>query len=97
MTTFTVLSFKKLQTQLLKMSAKHLGGGGGRYSYKSHRNWSVLQSFLAVCCVKFHFLTCGHSFMVTTVAMVTRHVLRKVRPEAEETAEYSASITTDDN
>ena len=78
------------------MSAKTclIWGGGGRYSYNSHGNWSVLQSFLAVCCVKFHFLTCCHSFMVT---IVTRHVPCKVCPEAEETAEHSASITTDDN
>lgn len=54
-----------------------------------------MQSFLAVCCVKFHFLNPGHSFMVAMVAMVTRHVLRKVRPEAEETAEHSASVTDD--
>jgi hypothetical protein len=39
----------------------------------------------------------GRSFMVTMVAMVTRHVRHKVCPEAEETAEHSASITTDDN
>jgi molybdopterin-binding protein len=43
------------------------------------------------------FLLYGHSFMVTMVAMVTGNVLCEVHAEAEETAEHSASITSDSN